>query len=580
MGSAHPIRSSASWLRWAIALGLIAAGSAASWWALREEAPPADTAAPRKEVAAAASSAPSELHPPPDAEPMPTGAHVEPERALVPVPEPEEKVVKGPLEPGSFDLLLRFTDPRRNDIELATGTVELRAQGSEPRQLEVHDAASVCFEDLPAGTYTVHATAPGFVHREQVFDLNSLDGAEDLRDGRAVFGERLVLWPDGWIAIEVRTSGGRPFEELASELAMDPQHLFVDAFEARAIRAVPGPDSWDAVEVPPIAVFHKPPTYQAWQMPGSCVGSLQLLEEPPMWIGLALHGQQVGWEPLQRGAHEVSFRLDAAAFEHCFASVTLRAVDGSGKPISGARGTLKPDTSAHRRDDLSNVASGPEGRISFARVLPGKSELSVLFGEALHQELLVLKPGEQRDLGDVTLAAGAAVPLRVVDAEGRPVTAWIEIAPFREGERVDQLYPPNLHRITGSDGQYRLPMPSAPSIVRARSAVPPRMLPTDDQSPNVLLDPAAPPTEPLVLVVREPLNVTFELPADEGYTLEVVDEVNILVVAPPYRRLEEGQPVEELVPGTYRARLLDAQRAVVGETAFTLLDTPQRVRLP
>jgi hypothetical protein len=170
--------------------------------------------------------------------------------------------------------------------------------------------------------------------------------------------------------------------------------------------------------------------------------------------------------------------------------------------------------------------------------------------------------------------------LRVVDAQGRPVSAWIEIAPFREGERVDRLYPPNLHRITGGDGQYRLPMPSAPSIVRARSAVPPRMLPTDDQSPNVLLDPAAPPTEPLLLVVREPLNVTFELPTDEGFVLEVVDELNVLVVAPPYRRLEEGQPVEELVPGTYRARLLDSQRALIGETAFTLLDTPQRVRLP
>jgi hypothetical protein len=571
------VRSPSPWTRRVLAIALAAAVAGGFWWALREREPLAGSAAPRQEVSAATPAASPHLVTP-DAEPVVERNAPQPAPARV-----EERVDRSlPPEParGAIDLLLRFTDPRRNEIELASGSVELRCEGREPRLLEARNAASVRFEHLPPGIYAAQVSAPGFLHRAQRFDLTSLEGAEGLQDGRAVFGERLVLWPDGWVAVVVRTSDGRSFEALAGELEMEPGHLFVDAFEARAVRAIPGPDSWEAVEIPPIAVFHKPPTYQAWQLPGSSVGSLQLLEEPPMWIGLALHGQLLGWEPLQRGATEIEFRLDADAFERCFASVALRTLDGSGAPLAGARATLKPDTSAHRRSDLADVESDADGRIAFARVIPGRAELSVLFGEALHQELLTLKAGEHRDLGDVELAPGAAVPIRVVDEEGRPVTAWIEIAPFREGQPVDELYPPNLHRLTGSDGEFRLPMPSSPSIVRARAAVPPRMLPTDDQSPNVLLDPAAPPREPLVLTVREPIGVTFELPAGEGFSVEVTDELGVLVVAPPYERLDEGQPVEELVPGNYRARLLDAERALVGETAFTLADAPQRVRLP
>jgi hypothetical protein len=572
-------RSPSRALRWVLALALLAALGAGAWWVLGAGAPVAGSAAPLKDVAAA-SPAPAEVLAQPQSEPSTVHATHDPVR----IPEEAPQRVEAsqlPLDLApTVDLLLRFTDPRRNEIELASGWVEVQAQGGEPRRLEVRSAASASFDALVPGVYSVRASAPGFTHREQEFDLRSVEGAEDVREGRAVFGERLVLWPEGWVAVVVRTLDGRAFEELARELELEPANLFVGAFEARAIRPIPGPDAWASVEIPPLAIFHKPPTYQAWKMPGSSVGTLQLLEAPPMWVGLAVHGRPVGWEPLQLGATEVAFHIDARAFEQAFACVKLRVVDGAGAPIPRARCTLKPDTSAHRRGDLADLASDAEGRITFARVMPGRAELSVLFEEALHQELLELEPGQVLDLGDVTLTAGAAVPLRVIDAEGRPVTAWIEIAPFREGQRVDQLYPPNLHRLTGGDGEYRLPMPSSVSIVRARCAVPPRMLPTDDQSPNVLLDPAAPPSEPLVLVVREPVKVVFEMPPGDGFELAVVDELGVLVVAAPYRRTEEGLPAEELVPGNYTARLLDEVGAQIGETAFTVVDAPQRVRLP
>lgn len=572
--NAASTRSGQRALRWGLALALLAALGAGIWWALDVGAHFARSAAPRTETAAA--------RPTPAEAPEPRAALTSSELEPVPAEAPQRvEATELPLdlEP-TVDLQLRFSDPRNDEIELASGWVEVQAQGREPLRREVRAAGSIAFESLVPGIYAVRASAPGFTHREQAFDLRSVEGAEDLREGRAVFGERVVLWPNGWVAVVVRTSEGGPFEELAAELDLEPASLFVDAFEARAIRSVPGPDAWANVEIPPLAVFLEPPTYQAWQLPGSCVGTLQLLEAPPMWIGLAVHGRTVGWEPLQPGASDIVFHVDAQAFQESFASVKLRVVDAAGAPLSGARGTLKPDTSAHRRGDLAEVASDGEGLITFARVMPGRAELAILFEQTLHQELLELQPGQVLDLGDVPLTSGAAVPLRVVDAAGRPVTAWIEIAPFRTGQRVDQLYPPNLHRLTGGDGEYRLPMPSSVSIVRARCAVPPRMMPTDDQSANVLLDPAAPPREPLLLIVREPVEVVFQMPAGEGLVLEVLDELGVLVIAPPYRRAEEGLPVEELVPGNYTARLLDAARGLIGETAVTVLDAPQRVRLP
>jgi hypothetical protein len=166
----------------------------------------------------------------------------------------------------------------------------------------------------------------------------------------------------------------------------------------------------------------------------------------------------------------------------------------------------------------------------------------------------------------------------VVDAQGRPVAGWIEIAPYRKGERTAVLYPPNLHRQIDGNGEFPLPMPSEISIVRATREDPVTGLATDDRTPNVLLDPLDPPPGKLELVLREPIEATFEGPPGAGLGLEVLDELGLVVET--RAAVENARWLVELPPGRYRARLARPGRAGTGEASFELIDRPVQVALP
>ena len=574
-------RPSSRWTRPTLALALVGV-AAAAWWVADDSSEPGGVAAPATGSAIETDDADDSLRAPPRDDPATAGGTRAPQAAgkrggSGAVPEP----VRAP-EAARVDLLLRFVDPRRDELLLTEAVLELRGDNGTRRAMRVHDDKQAWIKGLPLGAYSLSVVAAGFTHRGQVLDLGSLEGDSPSRSSgagpRPGFDERVILWPAGWVAVVVRTADDRPLAALADELGLEPRRLFVGAFEARARVDPPGPEAWEAVVDPPVAVFHLPPTHQAWQLPGSSVGSLQLLGQPPLWVGLAIHGVPIGWELLPPGASEVVFRIDASAFERRFARLTLRVVDPAGVPRDDAVVTLRADTSAHRREEHSKVSSDADGRVAFERVLPGRHELLVQAGQNLHQQILELRPGEERDLGQVVLDATPGVAIRVVDAGGRPVRAWVEIAPYQPGEHVDAVYPPSLHRLSDEGGLYRLPLPSSLSVVRATLALPPRMMATDDRSTNVLLDPHAPPLETLVLTVHDPTEVVFEVPALEGLVLEVLDVLDLGVAR--VRERSPGRLRTELVPGTYRARLRDAAGEVLGEASFFVGDEPLLLSLP
>jgi len=476
----------------------------------------------------------------------------------------------------------RFVLPDRNQLRLDHAVVVLVGESGERRETEVRDAAGVFVLGLVPDRYRVSVQAEGHVHREQVVDLTSDENLSSSRSrsgtvGR-VYEHRLTLWPEGWIAVVVRTTDGRPFTALADDLGLEPKRIFVGAFEARTRLDPPAEGAWEEPVDPEPATFRPAPGYQQWELPGSCVGSLRLEREPPFWVGLGVHGVLVGWELLSPGENEVRFRIDVETLETRFATLTLRVVDAEdGGGLPDALVTLRADTSAHRRGDLHDVSPDAEGRVVIERIVPGLYELSVNWGEAIHQDRPTLEPGGLLDLGTITMDAGAGFQVLAVREDGEPVGVWVEIGPYRTDVHVRDLYPPMLSRRTDRDGACRLPTPSGPSVVRA-TVYTHNSYPTDEQSANTLVDPAAMPSGALRLVVHEPLGVQFEADVPKAVTVRVLDELELVVEE---LSLTDGDPRPiDLVPGSYVARTLDDAGATLTETGFEVEDVDLRIVLP
>ena len=484
--------------------------------------------------------------------------------------------------PGGVGFVGSFVLPDRNRVRLDAGTVEFTHEDGTRREREVHDAEGVFVADLPAARYRVAVRAEGYRHREQTLDLTADENYTTARDSRGaptrVYEHRLTLWPADWIAVIVETPDGRPFPVLADELGLEPRRIFVGAFEARTRPDPPGEGAWSEVVDSAPARFRPAPGYQGWQLPGSCIGSLQVTEPPPFWVGLGVHGVPVGWELVQPRQTEVRFRLDAAALESRFATLTLRVVDAATeRALPDARVTLRADTSAHRRADLHDVVPDSEGRVTIGRIVPGLYELSVVHGEAIHQDRPRLVPGKTLDLGTVAIGAGRGFTVQAVREDGSTVEAWVEIGPYRQGENVHDLYPPMLSRHTDHDGACPLPTPTAASIVRA-TVMGRRSYPTGERSENTLVEPEALPTGALRLVVHDPCDVQFETKSPHAVRIEVLDELELVIESLPLSADET--PGAGLIPGTYRARTVDAAGGVLAEVPFEVAEDPVRVVLP
>lgn len=468
---------------------------------------------------------------------------------------------------GECTLSLDFADPGGDALTVPSGTLRASWSGGT-REFELRAAHTCVLALLPAAAVTIEVAADGLRHRPQTFELRAENPATE---------ERVVLWPEAWIAVVVLDERGRAFTALAADRSVDPRRWFVQAFDVRARRAPPVPGD-DGPDADPPSRFHEPHSYQAYELPGSAAGSLRRLDAGPHWVGLELFGALVEWQHLPADASEVTFTLDAGAIDLHLAALGLRVVDARGAALAGARVTLKADTSAHRRKDQMQVQSGPDGRVDFVGVVPGEYELLVESASALHQQRFWLATGERRELGNVALANGRPIALRVVDEEGRPAQAWIEVGPLQPGARAEDLYPPNLHRRTDGDGRFELQLPSAPSIVRATGVDPYRGGQSDHRSASFAVDPERPPAGEIVLVVAEPRALTFDVAGDLGARLEVLDGLG--VIAADCERSESGFESVKLPPGDYEARLLDTDGVELARQAFALRAEALAVRLP
>jgi protocatechuate 3,4-dioxygenase beta subunit len=147
-------------------------------------------------------------------------------------------------------------------------------------------------------------------------------------------------------------------------------------------------------------------------------------------------------EPQLGGRAKESFELRLART----ARVAGRVLDEAGHPIVGVQviaicliggkddlvvipGALPPAAEAAelpvgRLLRPGGVRSGPtnrEGRFSITGLAPGRTRVEILHADKLplRREPLLLVPGDVRDMGDLTMLAGATLAGKVLDDEGR-----------------------------------------------------------------------------------------------------------------------------------------------------------------
>ena len=461
----------------------------------------------------------------------------------------------------ALDLILTLPDGKA--VEPAMVRASLRDERRGRHRVEGRDVDRLRFAGLALGTYELEVTARRFRHLAEELALTD---ANDMDKGREAFVHRATLWPSDWIPVIVRTRDGKSFASLAREAGYEPKRFFVDAFYVHASH---DPLSRELMGGPPpptdenVGVFRPPPKYQQVELGRSVAGSLELLAPRPLWVGLWIHGVFFESRLLRANEAQLVFEIEPNDLEARFATVSLRLVDRrTGRPVDEAQATLKANTSAHRRHDLQSVSPGRDGRLVFQRVMPGRHELTVHRDGHVVQRRLVLSPGEELELGDIEIGSGPGIDLVVVDAQGRPVKAWLELAPYEPGRTTRELYHPNLHRSTDDRGRYQLPIPDSVSILRARpldhytsgrrGQTRQRYGGTPEvETANILIDPEKPPRE-LRVVARERVEVRFApiTPWSDDHHLTVVDELG-LIVERVAGRTAEGLKTE-LVAGAYR----------------------------
>ncbi len=486
-----------------------------------------------------------------------------------------------PAELSVVALQGRLVDPRHEPVRPAGARVELVDETGVLRAVDVHDPEDVLITGLAAGRYRIRVHADGFRHREQQLDCTGQpDGSHGSSDGdQPLYARLLILWPERWVPVVVRTSNGEPLDAIAAELGVEPKRLVVSAFDARASREPPGADAWTRDQESPSARFHLPPGWQSWQLPGSCIGSLELVEDPPLWIGLSVLGTPLGWELLAPGQDEVVFQLDPQEFLERTSQLTLRVVDRTGRaPLTDSIVTLKADTSAHRREEHLNARPDSHGFVRLENVVPGRYDLSVVTPGAMHQERIEIGPAERIDKGEIALAASAGILVRAEGFDPTTTEVCIEVAPHVRGASVEEHYPPNLWRWVDEKGELVLPMPSARSIVRATAVSLAEHYETGARSTDVVVDPNSPPAGPLVLLVRSPSEAIFDAVPSGTAKVEVLDEIGLVVES--IALAEARSTRAELIPGRYRARAIDASGTSLQETSFVVGDEPVHVLLP
>jgi hypothetical protein len=231
-------------------------------------------------------------------------------------------------------------------------------------------------------------SAPAFQERELRVQANpELLVRVRERDGRAwphCDGERRTLLQ----CLQVHLSRTAPAEELQSAASLDESNAGLGTFLGRRPSA---PSSSDA--------------------PVDSIGTLELAQDPPAFVSLALGTAVVASARVERVSPEIAFTLALEDLRANFAGLRLRIVRADDRtPVANASAWL--DANGHTSFHASRTDA--QGRLEIADIPPGLGELSLQGPNRVRRDLVVrFQRGRVLDLGDVVLASQPRQPVRL-----------------------------------------------------------------------------------------------------------------------------------------------------------------------
>lgn len=209
-------------------------------------------------------------------------------------------------------------------------------------------------------------------------------------------------------------------------------------------------------------------------------GKYQILARIEDYVPLDAPEPQLGSRPVQ------SFDLRLART----AKVSGRVVDEGGQPMTGvlvsaisligghddlvvipgalplaAEAAELPVASLLRQGGVRSAATDPAGRFSISGLSPGRTRLEVRHATKLpfRREPLLIAPGDERELGDLILLAGATVAGKVVDG-----TTPVEGA-LVEARLAGNRGRPAVRATTDAKGEFIIRLPMGDYLLNAQT---------------------------------------------------------------------------------------------------------------
>lgn len=435
------------------------------------------------------------------------------------------------------------------------------------RRTAEYDGATArfVFDDLDPGEWPLQIRAKGFHDFGEVVRLARGEATED----------NYKLWPLNWILVRAVTEQGEPYGWIAHRLGLSAANVFEEGFKVWAANEPPADElAWPSE--PPLepggAFSRTSPHHERLSYEARDVARVRRNASRSMWIALAFHGRFFGWAHIAPEVNVAQFEIAAEDITSQFGSLALCAVDAVNEaPLSDAHASLDAEVSGLRHPDTSNITCDEAGCFLVRPLVPGEYDLALHApGRADHYQRIKLHPGERLELGKIALDYAPQLEIRVVDQQGQPVLARVQLGAWRAGALIEDCVTPRAV-VTGDGGLTSVAMPNVKTVVRAQrlgfSQAGYLVSNGFTGAAIVLFDPDSRATR-LELRVPETRTITVLPPAERG----AATELRVLCsfeVAVDRALLDEKREFDfRLALGAYNAVLLDSAQVELARFPF------------
>jgi hypothetical protein len=412
---------------------------------------------------------------------------------------------------------------------------------------------------LAPGRWFVEAGAEGFLTSESWLPLES-DTPRVRRDFQLERSTRLI--------VRVLTPEGRPFHEV------DQERPGTRVFWITPI----------ATKEPPTAGFkinngdwlHRfGAGRHAFPYPTSPPGAIAVLElfEPmPLYVSLLLYQEVLATQLVDRDQGEVVFVLDVDDAAKQLAELEMTVLDAETRaPLADAVANF------HMSAGLGQAKKADaDGRIVLRGRAPGRYDFFIRSAGHASERMWIELPAGAKVHHTIALASGARIQGRVLDQEGQPFAAEIELGsapvPGELPTTASEAF--HVRRRTRGDGTFELEeLPPGRWLLQFHDARDDKGL-YSHMSANVVVDTSSGPVTDLVVraIPTGRLVATWMGPDREGIELRFLDEAGLVRAQ---RSFWSGGPNLIALPqGPWRMLILDGNKAIVDEREISVSSEP------